>query len=207
MEPQQIPEWLRNSPPVLEARRLHEQATLAERETAVARLQAAEAAREQEAQSFKEADADAAKNIEAARRALQDAQAARGRIFGRHQNETSRLQGAVRREQEILLEGADPAIGSFIDELQDLLQATREAATSTPHFQRSIGGKDIVTRVTSNQKSVDRRIAAITDTIAVAEALKLAAVPDVPMRLEALRGSLPELESETFSVRPGVSLL
>ena len=207
MEIQQLPEWLRNSPPVLAARELHEAQTLAERTAAVAQLKQAEAALEEESQTFKEADATAMKAIAVARTSLATAEAERRKIFARHQLEGSRLEGVARRARSELIETADPLLGSFLAEMWDALQATREALTSTPHFQRSIGGKNIVTRVTSNQQSVERRLTAITETIAVAEALKLAAVPDVPKRLEALRGSLPELESETFSVRPGASLL
>ncbi len=103
------------------------------------------------------------------------------------------------RLEEALRESADPAIAAFIetmrgesDRLRHLTISSREESTGKVHI---LTGTPVVVSY-SEIYSLKRRIVAVREAIAGAEALKLEVDVDVAERLRAIENDLPAIKME-----------
>ena len=175
---------------------------LVERRAAVGRLNAALSELEGRWKRFRASDAEAEEVVRRARQALESAEIAREKLADTNRSEALRIEAGIRRERGLLIDGADPSIEAFINELRELADETRRSEKHHARYTKNAYGRRMVTAVTNNHASVERRVLAISEAMVAAEALQVQACSDVARALEEIRSSIPEVEVETFIVEP-----
>jgi len=124
---------------------------------------------------------------------LQAAEAAVAEARGVLHNHNARANHAVGLHANALVKTAPPAIDDFIRELRDLDDSTRKMRPTTREgvSDRDEFGRPVYSTTHWTRPSILSRMAAIREAIAEADALKLAAVEDLPAAIDAIRQAIP----------------
>ena len=111
--------------------------------------------------------------------------------------------GALRAR---LASTASPKIDDFREELAQLWEKTKliRAETETGVRRNALSDHVQVTRVSSNEPSLVRRLTKITETLRALDALRLEAIDEEALaaRIEAMRAAIPEVAFEDLPVAP-----
>jgi hypothetical protein len=104
----------------------------------------------------------------------------------------------IRRIERELVTTAPTEIDAFIQSLWDEIEALRQNGTASRQepTEKIYATGELEMRRLSNQRSLERRMAALRETAAVAEKYKLQDIEDLQERLDALVADLPPVAME-----------
>lgn len=182
-----VPDWMKGTTigdqVVAEAEELERTA----RGQLAAELRAVHAEQARRAPELAAAEAKAQARVAAARDALTEARTARAAAQSAAMGASSRWTQRIGALERQLRATADPAIGEFLVELDDMALATRKERFQTAMY----GHRESVT----NQPSIVARLEGIREARKAAESLMLEVLDEgaVAERIDAIRAGIPEI--------------
>ena len=192
LDPTNLTEIVRHIPGVESAIAKERDERIAARAATLKRLRDIEAAEDVDYPRRAARRAAAAAAASEAAAALANARDEYRLAEGAHTLASNLFQNEAGRLENILTEGAHPAICEFMAEMREELDATRAAFRYSTHVHEHPITRARLVQTDSNKASVAARITAIQDAMKAADAMKI--LPDqstVPSQLDAIRANLP----------------